>query len=357
MQILFGPAHDARHIDPDAPNGYEWWYFDAISDDGNYALVVIFFLGTPMSPYYKTVVDGKNPLPKDWCGVFVSLHERKPGKHWRERAYAYNLYRNGAFATDAPAVHVGGSTMRGEVVDGQWRWHLTLDEPGLWRGRTQAELTFTLLGEPLTLPPVAEADGVPVSDHHWVCVAPRCRVEGVVTAADGESIAFGGTGYHDHNFGTLPWHDVKSWFWARFHFVEEQETRTAIFYETNRIDKVDKQDEAVVLFFDQAGHVANGPGGNLKARRWSQNVYGFEYGIAWDWTAADESEGLVSFSRFRRQLSEGPFYIRFTSELARFDERDGVILSDLGIGEVFQPSRLCGPIASRAMWTRMRRRS
>ena len=57
-----------------------------------------------------------------------------------------------------PPPRVGGSAMRSEVVDGQWRWHLTLDEPGLWRGRTSSELTFTLAGEPLTLPSVAETN-------------------------------------------------------------------------------------------------------------------------------------------------------------------------------------------------------
>ena len=96
MRILFGSEHDARQIDPDLPGAYEWWYFDAVSDDGNFVFVAIFFLGTPMSPYYKATANGQKPFPKDWCGVFVSLHEKKGGR-WTERAYGYNLYRGGTF--------------------------------------------------------------------------------------------------------------------------------------------------------------------------------------------------------------------------------------------------------------------
>ena len=59
MRILFGPQHDALHVDPAHPGAYEWWYFDAVSDDGRWALVTIFFLGSPMSPYYKAVATGR----------------------------------------------------------------------------------------------------------------------------------------------------------------------------------------------------------------------------------------------------------------------------------------------------------
>ena len=110
MQTLFGPEHDVCHIEPGEPGSYEWWYFDAISDDGRWAIVSIYFLGSPMSTYYKAVVDGRRLKPSDWCGVFFSLHEKVSGK-WRERAYIYNIYANGQFARDDPRVSIGASTI------------------------------------------------------------------------------------------------------------------------------------------------------------------------------------------------------------------------------------------------------
>ena len=37
---------------PVAPGGYLWWYIDAISDDGQYGLTIIAFVGSVFSPYY-----------------------------------------------------------------------------------------------------------------------------------------------------------------------------------------------------------------------------------------------------------------------------------------------------------------
>ena len=38
--------------EPVAPNGYAWWYVDALSDDGRHGLTVIAFIGSVFSPYY-----------------------------------------------------------------------------------------------------------------------------------------------------------------------------------------------------------------------------------------------------------------------------------------------------------------
>lgn len=45
------------HLDenpfPNKPSGgYEWWYFDALSEDRNWFFVIIFYQGNPFSPEY-----------------------------------------------------------------------------------------------------------------------------------------------------------------------------------------------------------------------------------------------------------------------------------------------------------------
>jgi hypothetical protein len=233
VRILFGPAHDALHVDPAAPGVYEWWYFDALSDDGRFVLVAIFFLGTPMSPYYKAVARGKTmPDARNWCGVFVSVHERVAPECWRERAYAYNVYAaGGAFSPTLPEVTVGGSRIAGEETAPGWNWQVAVDEPGLWTGRTKKDLTFTAPGAGFldaVAPLGAAADA---AAHTWVCVAPVCRAEGTVTLPSGKVINFRGSGYHDHNFGRLPFDDTDLWYWGRAPLAcDDGRERTAVFY-------------------------------------------------------------------------------------------------------------------------------
>jgi hypothetical protein len=290
MRILFGPDNDGVHIAPEIPDGYEWWYFDAVSTDGRFALVAIFFLGAPMSPYYRQVVLGRRPLPRDWCGVFVTLHERV-GARWKERAYAYNLYRD---ATFGESVRVGGSTMV-RTPDG---WQLTLDERRLWTGCVRASLTFTIVGRPPRHAAVGDEDS-----HAWVCVAPHCHVEG--TVAD---VAFTGTGYHDHNFGHLPWKEVASWFWQR----ETHGSGAQIRYETHH--------EGGTV---EAVRVGCGDDGTVQITR------------------TDRAEG--TWGSPDDILTASVFYER------RADRN--------GVREVFRPRRMLGPLIRHFIWTRIRRRN
>ncbi len=52
LQFRSSIDDDVWHGDPE-PGAYEWWYFDAISDDGRDALVVIFLTNFVFSPRYN----------------------------------------------------------------------------------------------------------------------------------------------------------------------------------------------------------------------------------------------------------------------------------------------------------------
>jgi len=339
LQLLIGPAHDALHIDADSPNGYEWWYFDAMSEDGRYALVAIFFLGAPMSPYYNRVADGRDPLPRDWCGVFFSVHEKKEGR-WLERAWNYNLYPVGEFVSTNPKAHIGESSMRGQSEADGWAWDLIVNERGLWRGRSQAFLRFQMRGDDRTSDMAHDAPNT--EGHTWVCTAPVCDVFGELQLTRGAPIAFTGTGYHDHNFGRLPWDDVAAWYWGRARYPAAQGGKTLVFYQTFFRDG---SDEPILLEVGADGaitRVARDMAVRLEAP--VRAVYGLRHSPACRWNG-----GSMIFEDRHGVFSEGPFYRRLP---ARVETEDGVAG---GIGEVFEPARLRGPIASRAMWTRMRR--
>jgi len=79
FRALSSIRDDVWHRDKKA-GAYEWWYFDAVSDDGRETLVVIFLDGFIFSPRYNLAVkeymdgsrrrvhDGYAPKPV-WCGV------------------------------------------------------------------------------------------------------------------------------------------------------------------------------------------------------------------------------------------------------------------------------------------------
>jgi hypothetical protein len=291
-----------------------------------------------MSPYYKAVADGAKPDARDWCGVFVSLHEKEDAC-WRERAYAYNLYRGGEFSGERPAVAVGGSRMDAAAgAGGIWTWTLDVREPGLWRGRTEAQLTFATPGAALDLPLL----GVPAA-HNWVCVAPVCHVTGNVTLPTGRSVAFTGNGYHDHNFGRLPFDDTAIWYWGRASLG----THAAVFY--HREPPEGPADSTLVLLGENGAPLlaTRDVASSLDEPR--SSPYGLRHARRLD-LGAGTSRVMVQMEDRGGALSEGPFYRRLPITL-RAEGRAAA-----GIGEVFRPAKLCGPVASRAMWSRIRRR-
>ncbi len=54
------------------PRGYRWWYVDASSDDGAHHLVVIAFVGSVFSPFYKRAVARGDADPMDYCATLMA---------------------------------------------------------------------------------------------------------------------------------------------------------------------------------------------------------------------------------------------------------------------------------------------
>jgi hypothetical protein len=241
-----------RPADPDAwhrvtaPGGYEWWYFDAEDATGRVRLVAILLEGFVFHPgylrrharYLRRPTRTPVPVPGDHpCAYFVLYQDGKVAGQFMAE------YPPAAFAAsaDAPDVRVGPNRFWREP-DGTLRltltgapWHLTWQGPKLLTGQElSADLTF----RPLTpTGPAVErtflSRALSGADHQWILANPVCDVTGTVflgessaggqgvrTAAAGttvgQSIAFAGRGYHDHNYGTAPiGPGLKRWVWGR----------------------------------------------------------------------------------------------------------------------------------------------
>ena len=138
-------------LDPDrffrfaGPGSQEWWYFDAISDDGEYALVIVWYAGLPFDPDYglATLRHLRNPArypapdPLDHTAIGLSLYHR--GK---TVAYALNRYGADRFRHSAEPFSIEVGKRQFDRESGGY--HLHVETPAQdGRRLILADLTFT----------------------------------------------------------------------------------------------------------------------------------------------------------------------------------------------------------------------
>ncbi len=204
-----------RFFDHGTPGSHEWWYFDAIGDDGRDALVIIWYAGLPFDPSYGVATlrhlknPAKHPAPKALDHSAVGLSWYRDGKM---AAYALNGHRSDAFRhrADPFAVEVAASRVERDE-DG---YRLAVEAPAVDGRPIRAEVRF----RPAAATEPFERDlGTPGAPHHWVLAAADCRVEGRVAIGD-QSTDFRGRGYHDHNAGAEEMSlAMRRWEWGRVH--------------------------------------------------------------------------------------------------------------------------------------------
>jgi hypothetical protein len=199
-----------------APGGYEWWRFDASSDDGKLHLVAALHFGHALEPRYlrryalyrRFPTRVAPPVPSDFCAVtFALLEPGRPALRFSSAARA--TIDDFHASVDGRIVRLGASHMnRGS--DGVLRLHLR----GTYYDRTiSANLAFRPQIDASCEIDLAPAPARPSGDagrHGWVVVNPLCDVDGEISVVAAESggpprvSPFAGVGSHDHSFGTRP---------------------------------------------------------------------------------------------------------------------------------------------------------
>lgn len=173
----------------------EWWYFDAILDDGSKIAAVY---STKVQPF--TSVEGTHPCLKfditTTAGEKVSKRVTKFPKDSVSFAtdHCEVIWGDNCFVGDLKNYHIKAVPVDGYGFD----VHLA-SQSSPWRGETgylgfgpEDEKYFT-----------------------WLCVVPRGTVTGTMTVA-GETHEITGAGYHDHQWGnTIQYEFLNHWLWAR----------------------------------------------------------------------------------------------------------------------------------------------
>jgi carotenoid 1,2-hydratase len=216
-----------------APNGYAWWYLDALSDCGRYGLTVIAMLGCVFSPWYARARRHGPVDPLQHSALNVVLY-RGQGRRWAmtERDATAVTRHEHQLSIGPSCVTWDGETLQIDVDEKTSPW------------------PQTLRGEIRVTPTVRHATAYPLdaaARHLWWPIAPLARVS---VAFDAPNLNWQGSAYLDANQGLAPLEtDFESWNWSRSHGT----TRTRVLYDT--ISAAGSDNRSWSLEFDADGSV------------------------------------------------------------------------------------------------------
>ncbi|GGZ29707.1 hypothetical protein GCM10010365_57600 [Streptomyces poonensis] len=182
-----------RNADPDV---FEWWYSDFTGDDGT---VISFTVQTRLDDGFVPAPGAQRRRPS---AVLIVTDPDGTG-HRVAPEYTWSGFHA---ATDRCAVRVGAFSFSGDLRTYRMKGQV---------GGVGVDLTLTS-----TTRPYRAGTGfvfLGATDHYmaWLPTVPHGRAEGTVTV-NGTTRPFTGIGYHDHNWGTLPFpYFMDHWRWGR----------------------------------------------------------------------------------------------------------------------------------------------
>lgn len=183
---------DGSHIFENTETYYEWWYFDA-SFTNDYHIVLTWHYRNvflrPMLPSIQVFIyrpDGAKiermalSDPKD-ISAFPDYCHVKMGDSWaRDMGDHYEIHMK---------IQGVGARLNFKNVVPPWKPGLGFNYKDEDHGRIAG----------------------------WVVPVPQAKVEGELYIDD-QTIQVQGSGYHDHNWGNFPYHEItRGWYWGRVH--------------------------------------------------------------------------------------------------------------------------------------------
>lgn len=318
---------DVWHPDK-AAKGYEWWYFDALSDDGKDAVVIIFldnFIFSPSynSPNRKKSADLKHKIP---ALAFTYYRNGKPIYR------AINEFSSDDFKADTktPQCRIGESSFHLETAP--YGSGYVLEINATIHKKRKIKARFEWLSIESDLQPATDKNQA--DTHFWNLVSPRSDVTGRISVINQkgrkrDEINFRGTGYHDHNFDNrwLP-DTVQDWQWGRSHFPDT----TAVFY---RYKELGKSDPVTKLFLTRDFQIDE-KDAEFEVQETGRDKFGLKYPKRMRITTKDNVKLRVKQNEV---IDSSFFYLRFLSEMT-LTLRDGKPRKTIGITEHLKPKAL-----------------
>ncbi|CVK98772.1 uncharacterized protein FMAN_08448 [Fusarium mangiferae] len=200
---------DGPRVYPINSTTFDWWYFDAVSDDGEHALTVIFFTSSFVG-FSFDLLNAIDPL-----NVYVFYNHGGDGFSFPISSTSVTIKLDGDGAsgdwTGSGASFQGAADLSTYKVT----FKKTLLNPSV-------EGTFTLKsrgpGHYVCGPLEAGQNMKVLPNVGWVNVMPAADAA-VDVKINGQKIKFTGNGYHDKNWGDAPFlASLNGWYWGHATF-------------------------------------------------------------------------------------------------------------------------------------------
>ncbi len=310
---------------PAKPSGaYQWWYFDAISKDQEWALVIIFYHGNPFSPDYIRDQDRGKGSPEDYPALSISLY-----RHAEPEYYSFVEFGSAAFEwnQENQSISIGGNTLRQTVSEEALEYRLKIAQELDSGHALKAEICFT--SDKTAVPSGIVSDGKETG-HAWNLIQPHAKVSGEceVSGKSGDfHFDFDGFGYHDSNLGFEPMkEEFNEWYWGRMHFLKY----TFVYY---MMDQFGTDSSKAWLLDNRNLSIVDEITDFNK-----EDILTTQFGLRTARKLSFRSEFSEITVLQTRVLDNGPFYQRFKSEA--FLSQGTRKLAGTGISEYIKPGRI-----------------
>ncbi|MEQ8525764.1 hypothetical protein [Gracilimonas sp.] len=316
---------DVRQITPDfnkSFGGYEWWYFDGLSEDGQQGFVIIFYQTNPFSTQYIKDLEAGQVGRVSYPAISVSLY--KGGK---TVYYSFLEFGKDEFTWDdeTKTLSVEQNSVEYVFKNNELSFEIKLGQelPSGHKvhGRIKGEATK---GNENLIQSVSE------DRHSWNLLTPGTSVKAQleVVGKNGEEVLnFTGNGYHDHNTGQEPMKEsFRDWYWGRYHFKDF----TLVYYlmqkrNTEQFEAwlIDRDNQQVLEKFSDA-----------EMSYFTRNWFGLKSARKIE---LKEGETTVNI-QCSTKIDDGPFYQRFKGE--SIVNYNGQVYAAHGISEYIYPENI-----------------
>ena len=305
----------------DIPGSYEWWYFDAMSADKKWAIVIIFYEGNPFSPAYIKAQLENNKTKRlegdtvntaanasSFPAISVSIYNTQKAEYYSFLEYAPDRLNS---QNEPFSISLGSNIFERRVLDEKIEYEIILNQ--MLDSRYQLRGRIKFVHEPDNMQKSTDFNSLlkkPEPTHYqhaWNLIQPRAGVIGNLVLdgrTDMYNIALNGLGYHDHNVGFEPLKDsFKDWYWGRVHFIDY----TLVYYLMNTKDGVEKK---AWLFPVEA----ESPKLNIREIELS-DMAANRHGLQAFRRITMKGPGVTCEVLTDQIIDDGPFYQRYFSEV------------------------------------------
>lgn len=323
--------HDIRPLQDSG--AYQWWYFDGISDYGDYTFVVIIFSSFPFSvEYLRKLLNGEEKLnPLDFAAVNFNLYKEGKIVNYFLNEYHSDKINITKKNDEVHSIKIGLNSIN--FVDDSVNIKIRGSEK--WKKRViNAEFDFKINTNPKTFDNLK--NGQQHVDHFWTPAGINSSFSAKIKIRRSEDqfsprkkILFDGSGYYDRNWGTEPMYEnILDWKWGRF---VKKDLSLVFFDITYKNGYAPNFKKLIISKGDKIIIDSNSPEFEYHN---SKNYWRLQYPKKIQIISDEISVHINN----EQKIDNGPFYIRFKPEFSF--SVNGEKYSGTGISEVIKPQNL-----------------